>query len=114
MPRDRRARLAGDVRRFEPLVDSIVVVGAASDPPATLERICAIPMIQCAIFQTGRRVLLRYQQTEIDVRIAAPDEYGSALHVATGAPAHVAAVRARHAGTRLYAREEERLRRRRT
>jgi len=99
--------IAGDIRRFEPLVDSIVVVGAASDPPATLERICAIPMIQCAIFQTGRRVLLRYQQTEIDVRIAARDEYGSAMHVATGAPAHAAAVRARHAGRRLYTREEE-------
>ena len=98
---------AGDVRRFEPLVDSIVVVGTAPDPPVTLERICTIPLVQCALFQTSRRVLLRYQQIEIDVRIAAPDEYGSALHIATGAPAHVAAVRARHAGTRLWAREED-------
>ena len=98
---------AGDLRRFEPLVDGIVIVGSSPDPPSTLERICAIPAVQCALFQTGRRVLLRYQQTEIDVRIAAPDEYGSALHVATGAPAHVAAVRARHAGTRLCAREED-------
>ena len=98
---------AGDVRRFEPVVESMIVVGSAPDPPATLERICSIPMVQCALFQTSRRVLLRYQQTEIDVRIAAPDEYGSALHIATGAPAHVAAVRARHAGTRLCAREED-------
>jgi DNA polymerase (family 10) len=98
---------AGDLRRFEPLVESIVVVGSAPDPPATLERICTIPMVQCALFQTSRRLLLRYQQTEIDVRLAAPDEYGSALHIATGAPAHVAAVRARHAGTRLCAREED-------
>jgi DNA polymerase (family 10) len=98
---------AGDVRRFEPLVDSIVVVDSAPDPPATLERICSIPMVQCALFQTSRRVLLRYQQTEIDVRIAALDEYGSALHIATGAPAHVAAVRGRHPGTRLCAREED-------
>ena len=98
---------AGDLRRFEPLVESIVVVGSAPDPPATLERICTIPMVQCALFQTSRRLLLRYQQTEIDVRLAAPDEYGSALHIATGAPAHVAAVRARHAGLRLCAREED-------
>ena len=98
---------AGDVRRFEPLVDLIVVVGTAPDPPSTMGRICAIPMVQCALFQTNRRVLLRYQQTEIDVRIAARDEYGSALHIGTGAPAHVAAVRARHAGTRLCAREED-------
>jgi DNA polymerase (family 10) len=98
---------AGDVRRFEPLVESLVVVGSAPDPPSTLERICSITMVQCAMFQTSRRVLLRYQQAEIDVRIAARDEYGSALHVATGAPAHVAAVRARRAGTRLFAREED-------
>jgi DNA polymerase (family 10) len=98
---------AGDVRRFEPLVDAIVVVGSAPDPPATLERICSIPLVQGALFRTGRRVLVRYQQTEIDVRIAAPDEYGSALHIATGSPAHVAAVRARHAGPRLCAREED-------
>jgi DNA polymerase (family 10) len=98
---------AGDVRRFEPLVDSVVVVGSAPDPPATLERISSIPIVQSALFRTNRRLLLRYQQTEIDVRIAAPDEYGSALHIATGAPPHVAAVRARHAGTRLCAREED-------
>jgi DNA polymerase (family 10) len=98
---------AGDVRRFEPIVDAIVVVGSAPDPPATLERICGIPLVQGALFRTSRRVLLRYQQTEMDVRIAARDEYGSALHIATGAPAHVAAVRARHAGTRLCAREED-------
>lgn len=98
---------AGDVRRFEPLVESMIVVGSAPDPPATLQRICSVPLVQCALFQTSRRVLLRYQETEIDVRIAAPDEYGSALHIATGAPAHVAAVRARHAGTRLCAREAD-------
>ena len=98
---------AGDVRRFEPLVDAIVVVGAAPDPPATLERICAIPTVQGALFLTGRRALVRHQQTEIDVRIAARDEYGSALHIATGSAAHVAAVRARNAVTRLAAREEE-------
>jgi DNA polymerase (family 10) len=98
---------AGDVRRFEPLVESLVVVGTSPDPPTTLERICTIPIVQDTLFQTSRRVLLRYQQTEIDVRIAARDEYGSALHVATGSPAHVAAVRTRHASTRLCAREED-------
>ena len=98
---------AGELRRFEPMVDSIVVVGAAPDPPAALERICAIPMIQGVVFKTGRRALLRYQQAEVDVRIAAPDEYGSVLHLATGSVAHVAAVRTRHPATRLCAREED-------
>ena len=98
---------AGDVRRFEPVVEGIVVVGSSADPPSTLDGICSTPMAQGVLFQTSRRVLLRYQHAEIDVRIAAPDEFGSALYIATGAPAHVAAVRARHAGTRLSAREED-------
>jgi DNA polymerase (family 10) len=98
---------AGDVRRFEPIVETLAIVGAAPDPPATLQRICAIPTIQCAVHQTGRRVVLRYQQAEVDVRIVAPDEYGSALHLATGSAAHVAAIRGRHGAARVCAREEE-------
>jgi DNA polymerase (family 10) len=98
---------AGDVRRFEPVVETLVLVGSAPDPPATLQRICGISTIQCAVHQTGRRVLLRYQQVEVDVRIAAPDEYGSALHLATGSAAHVAAMRSKHGPTRVCAREDE-------
>lgn len=98
---------AGDVRRFEPIVEALVIVGSAPDPPATLERICSIPMIQSAVHLTGRRVLLRYQQAEIDVRIVTRDEYGSALHLATGSAAHVAAIRSRHRATRVSAREED-------
>jgi DNA polymerase (family 10) len=98
---------AGDVRRFEPIVETLVIVGAAPDPPATLQRICVIPTIQCAVHQTGRRVLLHYQQVEVDVRIVAPDEYGSALHLATGSATHVGAIRSRHGATRVSAREEE-------
>jgi DNA polymerase (family 10) len=98
---------AGDVRRFEPIVEALVIVGFAPDPPATLERICRIPMIQCAVHLTGRRALVRYQQAEIDVRIVTRDEYGSALHLATGSAAHVAAIRSKHRATRVSAREED-------
>ena len=98
---------AGDVRRFEPIVEALVIVGSAPDPPAALERICRIPMIQSAVHLTGRRVLVRYQQAEIDIRIVTRDEYGSALHLATGSAAHVAAIRSRHRATRVSAREEE-------
>jgi DNA polymerase (family 10) len=98
---------AGDVRRFESVVESLVIVGSAPDPPAILERIRGIPMIQCAVHRTGRRMLVRYQQAEIDVRIVTRDEYGSALHLATGSAAHVAAIRSRHRATCVCAREEE-------
>ena len=98
---------AGDLRRVEPLVESIVIVGSAANPPTMLDRICGLPLIQCSLHQTGRRTLVRYQQVEIDVRIAARDEYGTALHAATGPPAHLAAIRARQGAGRLSPREED-------
>jgi DNA polymerase (family 10) len=64
-------------------------------------------MIEAAVHQTGRRMLLRYQQAEVDVRIVTRDEYGSALHLATGSAAHVAAIRAKQGAARICAREEE-------
>ena len=100
---------AGGVRRFEPLVESLVIVGAAPDPPSVLERVISLPLIKGALHRTERRVLIRYQQTEIDLRVAARDEYGTALYAATGAPAHLTAMRLRQRQRQLplCAREED-------
>jgi DNA polymerase (family 10) len=98
---------AGDTRRFEPVVESLIVVGCAPDPPEALETIAGLPMIAAVLHRTSRRALLRYQQTELDVRIAAPDECGTALYTATGSADHLTAMRGRLPGTRLCAREED-------
>lgn len=97
---------AGDVRRVEPLVTSIVVVARTPDPPAAVDALCALTTADHVRHRTGRRVLLAVQQTEVDFRIAAPDEYGSMLFTATGSRAHVNAVYRRR-GQRLAAREED-------
>ncbi len=97
----------GDVRRMEPLVESLVVVGAASDPPACLDVISLLPAVQRVLHRTSRRLLVSYHQTEMDLRLAAPDELGTALHVATGSSAHLAAMRTRQRAVRLCSREEE-------
>ena len=100
-------KVAGDVRRFEPLPQSLVVVGSAPNPAAVLDTIAALPTFQFVLHRTARRVLVVYQQTEIDVRIAPRDEAGTALFLATGAAPHVSAMRARQAAARLAATEEE-------
>jgi DNA polymerase (family 10) len=97
---------AGDVRRFESIVSSLVIVGRASDPPAVVEAIAASPEFSPILFRGERRVVLTFQRTEIDVRIAAPDEYGTTLVVATGSSMHLAGLRRRRP-PRLFAREEE-------
>ena len=83
---------AGDARRFEPLVESIVLVGRSPDPEAALDLACRTPSITDVVERTARGVTCVYQNTPVDVRVAPPDEYGTMLFTATGTAAHVEAV----------------------
>ena len=47
------------------------------------------------------------REGEIDVRVAAPDEYGTVLFTATGSRAHLNAMRQRRGRPKLAAREED-------
>ena len=87
--RHRPRHPAGDVRRFESLVSSLVVVARAADPPGRRRR---------ALRDAGRGRRPPSQRPpgdpadpgraggEVDVRVAAPDEYGTVLFAATGSP----------------------------
>lgn len=98
---------AGDVRRAEPLVSGLVLVGHAPDPQASLEAVCGLKGLDGTLHRSGRRAILAYQQTELDVRIVAPEEYGTVLFRATGSRPHVAALHQRRPLPRLAAREDE-------
>ena len=62
---------SGDVRRFEPLVTSLVVVACAADPPSAIEAICAMRGVDDVLHRTHRRAVLLWQDAEVDVRLAA-------------------------------------------
>jgi DNA polymerase (family X) len=98
---------AGEIRRYEPLVSSIVVVGRASDAPGAIEALSGISTVEDVLHRSGRRAILRTREGEIDVRVAAPDEYGTVLFTATGSRAHLHAMRQRRGGPSLAAREED-------
>jgi DNA polymerase (family 10) len=89
---------AGDVRRVEPVVGGIVVVGLSDDPGAALDSIAGLGTVEQVLHRADRRAHVVYRHSEIDVRVAAPDDYGSVLFEATGSPRHVRAVseRRRH------------------
>ncbi len=97
--------IAGDTRRYEPLVTSLVVVARSTDPQAAVEAIAQAPWIDALAFQTARRALVIVQHTEVDIRIAAPDEYGTVLFMATGPREHVRAI-SEARGTRVLASRE--------
>ena len=98
---------AGDVRRFEPLVRSLVVVGRSGDPTAMIDAVSDSSWIESVRFRTPKRALIVAQGHEIDVRVAAPDEYGTVLFLTTGSRAHVRAVIARRGALDLAAREHD-------
>jgi DNA polymerase (family 10) len=98
---------AGEARRFEPLVSSFVLVGRSPDPPGSLDVICAMPGVDDVLHRSGRRAIVLFQQAEVDVRVAAPDEFGTVLFTATGSRAHAAAMVARRGRPRLCTREED-------
>ncbi len=97
---------AGDVRRFEPLVGALVLVGCASDPAAAIDALARTPGVGDVRHRTGRRAICLMQQAEIDIRIAAPDEYGTVLFASTGSRAHLRGVHQRRGRPHLSPAEE--------
>lgn len=97
---------AGDVRRFEQLVGALVLVGRAADPAAAIDALARTPGVGDVRHRTGRRAICLMQQAEIDIRIAAPDEYGTVLFASTGSRAHLRGVHQRRGRPHLSPAEE--------
>lgn len=97
---------SADVRRAEPIVSGLVVVAWAADPARAVDCVTSLPSATEVLHRTGRRTMVLFEGYEIDVRVAAPDDYGSVLFTTTGPSAHVVDVLKRR-GPRLSAAETE-------
>lgn len=97
---------AADVRRVEPLVTTISLVGRSNNPARTLEEILALPILTDVLYRTATRALVLFDRHEVDIRIASPAEHGTVLFTATGPADHVVDVLKRR-GPRLNASETE-------
>ena len=98
---------SGDVRRFESLVAEPILVGRALDPAKAIEQLSHARGVESVLHRGPRRTVITTQGTEVDVRVAAPDEYGTVLFSTTGSRAHLHGVRSRGGHLRLAAREED-------
>lgn len=99
--------ISGDARRYESLVAELILVACAVDPPAAIDQLRQARGIEEILHLGPRRVILTVQRTEVDVRVAAPNEYGTVLFSATGSRSHLHALRARGGHLRLAPREED-------
>ena len=98
---------AGDARRADSVVSGVVLVARSTDPKQAIDLISGSPAAGNILHRSARRIVFTYRQTEIDIRVPAPDEYGSVLFAATGSRAHLAAMHARRRARLLCAREEQ-------
>jgi DNA polymerase (family X) len=97
---------AGHVRRSEPLVPALTIVGRAADPTRAIQAIAELPYAFEVVYRTTRRIVLHFEGHEVDLRVCPPDEYGTLLFVATGPAAHVAEIQ-KVRGRRLAASEAD-------
>lgn len=96
---------AGDIRRVEALVTSIVLVASAGDPAAAIETLSAASALAPVRAPTNRQIVCTFRNTAIEILIATPEEHGSALVRATGSGAHLGEMERRGLRDRLHASE---------
>ena len=87
------AEVAGDVRRWRDSCADLAIVCAAHDPGPMLSAFAQLPQIVAVIDTAERRALgVTVDGVPVELVVATPDTFGSALLRATGAPAYVAAL----------------------
>ncbi len=99
--------LSGDARRYESLVSDLILVGRSGDPAEAFTQLRAARGVDDVLHHGPRRIVLTTQGAEVDVRVAAPDEYGTVLFSTTGSSSHLREMRARAGHLRLAPREED-------
>jgi DNA polymerase (family 10) len=97
---------SGAVRRVDPLVNSLAIVGRTMSPQRAIDAVASLPLLSDVVYRTSRRLVVVCEGHEVDVRFATPDEHGTLLFATTGPAAHVAEVQKRR-GVRLSTSETE-------
>jgi DNA polymerase (family 10) len=84
---------AGDARRWRDSCELLAVVCAAPDPSSVLARFAELPQIVAVVEQGGRRAVgVTVEGVPVELVVAEPERFGTALLRATGSPAYVAAL----------------------
>jgi DNA polymerase (family 10) len=84
---------AGDVRRWRDSCEQLSVVCAAPDPAPILTRFAELPQIVALIERGERRAVgVTVEGVPVELVAAEPERFGTALALATGSAAYVAAL----------------------
>jgi DNA polymerase (family X) len=85
------AEPAGDVRRRRDSCERLAVVCAATDPAPAIGRFAALPQIVAVVEESARRAAgVTVEGVPVELVVAEPERFGTALVRATGSAAYVA------------------------
>ncbi len=97
---------AGDIRRVEALVSSVVIVARADDPATATAALASSRILDRVTTRSARRIVGTSRNTPVDILVATPEDYGSTLFDATGTAAHISEVTRRGRRDELHASED--------
>ncbi len=97
---------AGDVRRVEALVSSVVLVARAHDPATATAALASSRILDRVTMRSDERLVGTSRNTPVDIRVAPPEDYGSTLFHATGSDAHLVLMTQRGLGDDPHASED--------
>jgi len=85
--------VAGDPRRYRDACERLAVVCGAADPAPLLARFAGLPQIVAVVEQDeGRALGVTVEGVPVELLVAEPERFGTALVRATGSPGYVAAL----------------------
>ena len=94
-PATERAELAGSLRRMKETIGDLDIVAASSNPGALADAFADAPFSEEVLAHGPKKVYIVTGGVEVDLRIVAPESYGSLLHHFTGGQAHNIVLRER-------------------
>ena len=94
-PATERVELAGSLRRMKETIGDLDIVAASSDPQALADDFAEAPFADEVLAHGPKKVYIVVDGVEVDLRIVAPEAYGSLLHHFTGGQAHNIVLRER-------------------
>ena len=94
-PACEEARVAGSLRRRKETIGDLDLVAASNDQKALADAFAEAPFVDEVLAHGPTKVFIECGGVEVDLRIVAPEAFGSLLHHFTGGQAHNIVLRER-------------------